>query len=170
MGTTSFSGTVLQLSLGGVVALCVWIAREQVNEFVGADAARAVVAILLARLAFSLIQAVLDGQHFVHVSSLLSPVETFGRSVVQVLLVLAGFGIAGAFAGYLVGLIVAVAVGLYFVEVPLAQPTHREFSRLMSYAKLSWVGTLKGRAFLSMDTIILAVFVSNSLVGIYEVS
>jgi O-antigen/teichoic acid export membrane protein len=89
---------------------------------------------------------------------------------VQVVLVLSGFGIAGAFAGYVVGAIVAIAIGAYFVEVPRRKPSRRDVFRLRSYAQFSWLSSIKGRTFMSMDTIILAVFVSNSLIAVYEVA
>ncbi len=169
-GNFVVSGAVAQFGLFVVVAVVLWLARPLLNEFVGIDATVVLIAMLAVRLGLGFVSTVLEGQHLVHVSSLLSPVEWTGRSIVQVALVLSGFGITGAFAGYIVGAIVAALIGAYFITFPDAPPTRKDFARLKSYAQFSWLGSIKGRTFMSMDTLILAVFVSNSLIAVYEVA
>lgn len=169
-GNYVLSGAAVQLLLYIFLAICLWIARPYINNFVGIDAALVLIVMLGVRLAVNLIQNVLDGQHLVHVSSVLIPVEWTGRSVVQVVLVVSGFGIAGAFAGYIVGAIVATVIGSYFLRIPRTMPSRRELLRLKSFAQFSWLGSIKNRTFQSMDTLVLAVFVSHSLVAVYEVA
>lgn len=169
-GNYVVSGLIAQIALYVVVAACLWVARPFLNDFLGIAATDILLVMLAAQLALTFVQTVLEGQHLVHVSSVLTPLEWTGRSVVQVALVLSGFGIAGAFAGYVVGAVVAAIVGTYFVTVPRSVPSRREFSRLASYAQFSWLGSFKNRTFLSMDTIVLAAFVSPALVAVYEVA
>ncbi|MFC6613897.1 oligosaccharide flippase family protein [Halopenitus salinus] len=169
-GNYVVTGVLAQFGLFAVVAVCLWIARPYLNEFMEIEATWILILMLSVRLGIGFVRAILDGQLLVHVSSVLSPVEWTSRSIVQVVLVLSGFGIAGAFAGYVVGAIVAIAIGAYFVEIPRRKPSRRDFFRLRSYAQFSWLGSIKGRTFMSMDTIILAVFVSNSLIAVYEVA
>jgi O-antigen/teichoic acid export membrane protein len=169
-GNFVVSGILSQLGLYALVAVCLWLARPWLNSFMGIEATGILIAMLGVRLGVNLVQSILQGQHLVHISSILSPVQWTSRSVVQVALVLSGFGIAGAFAGYIVGAIVAILIGMYFVSVPEMKPTREEFRRLRSYAQFSWLASVKGRTFLSMDTVILAVFVSNSLIAVYEVA
>jgi O-antigen/teichoic acid export membrane protein len=128
------------------------------------------IVLLAARLAANFIQSVLDGQHLVHVSSLLTPAEWTSRSIIQVALVLSGAGLSGAFAGYIAGAIVGTLLGAYFVSASFSFPSKRDFGRLRSYAQFSWLASIKGRTFLSMDTLILAVFVSNSVIAVYEIA
>jgi O-antigen/teichoic acid export membrane protein len=169
-GNYIVSGGVTQLGLFGLVAVGLWLARPYLNDFMGIKATWTLVVMLAVHLLVGFVRSVLDGQHLVHVSSVLSPVEWTTRSVVQVALVLSGFGIAGAFAGYVVGAVVAALIGLRFVSLPDELPSRREFTRLKSYAQFSWLGSIKSRTFMSMDTIILAVFVSNSLIAVYEIA
>lgn len=169
-GNYVVSGALAQLVLFGVVAVCLLAARPYLNDFVGIAATGVLIIMLAARLAFGFVRTVLDGQRLVHVSSVLSPVELTSRSVVQVALVLTGFSLTGAFAGYVVGSIVAALIGAYFIGVPSTLPSRRDFARLKSYAQFSWLDSIKGRTFLSMDTLILAFFVSHSLVAVYEVT
>ncbi len=164
------SGAISQVGLFVVVAIALWIVRPYLNEFMGIEATWILILMLAGRLALGLVRAFLDGQHLVHISSLLSPVEWTSRSIIQIGLVLSGFGIVGALAGYIVGTIVGVLIGIYFVSIPKSLPGREDLLRLKSYAQFSWLGSIKGRTFLSMDTIILAVFVSHSLIAVYEVA
>lgn len=164
------SGALAQLALYLVLAAALLAVRPYLNAYMGIDATLVLVALLGARLAGDFVQAVLDGQRLVALSSLLSPVEWTSRSTIQVALVLAGFGVAGAFAGYALGALLAVAVGAYFVSVPRTAPTRRELGRLASYAQFSWLSSVRGRTFLSMDTVVLAAFVANSVIAVYEVA
>ncbi|MDF9744103.1 oligosaccharide flippase family protein [Natrinema sp. S1CR25-10] len=169
-GNYVVSGAIAQFGLYVVVAVFLWLARPYLNEFMGLEATWVLIAMLATQLGLIFVQSVLDGQHLVHVSSILTPVEWTGRSLVQVGLVLSGFGIAGAFAGYVIGAIVATVIGLYFITVPATYPSRGDFSRLKTYAQFSWLGSIKGRTFMSMDTLILAVFVSNSFIAVYEIA
>ncbi|WP_254765136.1 polysaccharide biosynthesis C-terminal domain-containing protein [Natrinema marinum] len=169
-GNYIVSGAAVQFALYGVVAICLWIARPYFNDFMGIEATWILIAMLAGQLALGFVQMVLDGQHLVHVSSILSPIEWTSRSIVQIALVLSGFSIIGAFAGYILGTVVAAAIGAYFITIPNELPSRRDFYRLKSYAQFSWLGSIKGRTFLSMDTIILAVFVSHSLIAVYEIA
>lgn len=164
------SGLVIQLALYVVVASVLWIGRAPLNEYMGVEAANVIIALLGVRLLVKLAQAILEGQHLVHISSVISPVEMIARSAVQVALVVLGFDLFGAFFGYFVGGVVAAVVGAYFVRFSVSLPTKEDVLRLTSYAKFSWFAQVKGRAFLSMDTIILAFFVTNGVIAVYEVA
>jgi len=169
-GNYVVSGGLAQFALFSLVTVGLWVARPYLNDFMGIEATWILVVMLAVHLFIGFVRSVLDGQHLVHVSSILSPIEWTSRSVVQVVLVLSGFGIAGAFAGYVVGAVVAALIGLRFVSIPDQLPTKREFLQLKSFAQFSWLGSIKSRTFMSMDTIILAVFVSNSLIAVYEIA
>lgn len=169
-GNFLMAGAIAQFGLFAVVAVCLWLLRPQLNEFIGFEATSILILLLAVRLAADFVQTVLDGQHLVHVSSILTPIEWTSRSLVQVSLVFSGFGIAGALAGYAVGAIVGVLIGIYFVSGRLLLPSKRDFTMLKSYAQFSWLASIKGRTFLSMDTLVLAVFVSNSLIAVYEIA
>jgi len=161
-------GAVSQLILFAVVSVLLWVLRPHLNDYMGIEATGVVIVLLLARLGVGFVSAVLDGQRMVHVSSVLQPFQRTIQSVTQVGLVLAGFGLAGAFAGVFVGALAATIVGLYFVSSRLQVPSLEEFRRIKSYAQFSWFAHVRGQTFMSMDTLILAVFVTNSLVGGYK--
>ncbi len=169
-GNYVVAGALLQVSLYAVVAVAIWLSRPYLTSYLGVDAALVVIALLFARLAAGLVNSVLDGQHLVHVSSILSPVEVVVRSSVQIALVVYGFELAGAFAGYFLGGVVAFIVGSYFVTIPISRPERADFDRIISYAQFSWLSSVKGRTFMSMDTIVLGFFVANSVIAVYGVA
>lgn len=169
-GNYIVAGAISQVALFVLVAAGLLVVQPYLNSYMGIDATLVVILFLAMRLAERFVETILDAQHLVHISSLLTPVEYVARSSVQIGLVFSGFGIVGAFTGYAVGGIVATAVGLYFVSAKLALPSRDDFERLRSYAQFSWLASIKGRAFLSMDTLVLALFVSNGLIAVYEVS
>lgn len=169
-GNYVVSGAISQLVLYTAVATILWIGRPYLNSFMGVEATWVLILMLGVRLGLEFVRTVLEGQHMVHLSSLLSPAEWIGRSSLQIILVLSGFGIAGAFAGYIAGAIFATAIGILYISLPRTSPSVRDFSRLKAFARYSWLGSIKGRTFQSMDTIILAFFVSNSLIAVYEVA
>lgn len=169
-GNYVVSGAIAQLGLYILIAVALLLSSQFVNGFVGMAATGFLVVLLGIRLAADFVQTVLDGQHLVHVSSILSPVEWTSRSIVQVGLVLSGFGIVGALAGYIVGGIVATAIGALFISVRASLPSRKDFDSLWTYAQFSWLSSVNKRTFLSMDTVILAVFVTNSVIAVYEVA
>lgn len=165
------AGIVAQFGLVGVTIGLVLLFGTDINEYVGASIARWLVVLLVTKLAYDFVTVVLDGQHKVHVSSLLSPLNKTVQSAVQVGLTAAGVGLVGLFVGYASGGIVAVLAGVWFVRADLKLPTYRDFRSLYDFTRYSWLGNLKGRAFLSMDTILLGYYLaSNELVGVYEIA
>jgi len=169
-GNYIIAGLISQFGLYALVVICLWFARTYLNAYMEIDATLILILLLAVRLLGNYVQNVLDGQRLVHVSSILTPIEWTSRSIVQVALVVSGFGIVGAFVGYVVGAVVGAAIGVYFVTADWSLPSRRDFDRLKSFAQFSWLASIKGRTFLSMDTLVLAVFVSNSLIAVYEVA
>ena len=169
-GNYVVAGAVIQVALYSLVAAGLLLGQPYLNRYLEFEATTAIVAMLAAHLAIKFLQAVLDGQGLVHVSSLLTPVEWITRSVVQIALVAAGLGIVGAFVGYVVGAVVASLVAIRYVSSRLELPSLDDVERLRTYAQFSWLAPVSGRAFLSMDTIVLALFVTNSVVAVYEVA
>lgn len=165
------AGLVSQTGLFALVVLVIVVSSEYINSYLGANVSLWLVTLLAAKLGLDFVTVVLDGQQQVHVSSLLSPTDKMVQSGVQIALTAFGVGLSGLFAGYIAGSLVAAVVGLYFVRTTIRLPTRADFHSLYAFARYSWLGTIKGRAFLSMDTIVLGYFaVSNSVVGIYEVA
>jgi len=161
---------LLQVLLVSVVAGVLLLFAPTVDGYIGAPVTDIVVVMLVVNIGYQFVASSLNGQKKVHLSSLLSPVWWGGRAIFQIGLAVAGFGLVGLLWGYVLSGVVAIGVGLSFLSIRLARPTKEALHRIISFAKYSWVTPIKGRSFLSMDTIILGFFVTNQLIGVYEVA
>ncbi|OYR52056.1 transporter [Halorubrum sp. Ea1] len=164
------AGVSLSTVLFVIVAIFVLVFQESVNSYIGYPAAEFVVLLLFVNLIQSLVNAVLRGQQLVHLSGIFIPIRTGTRSVVQIAALLAGLGIVGLFVGYMIGYALVSVLGLWiavrsFDRIALPRPSH--FQSIIAYAKFSWIGALRSRAFNWVDVSILGFFVSSSLIGIY---
>lgn len=112
----------------------------------------------------------LNGQKLVGRGGLLKAGERVLRTVGQIGLVLAGAALVGLVAAHVAALAVAGALGLLLYRVRPVSPGREHVRSLLRYARYSWLGGLKTRTFAWMDTVVLAVFVESTLVGIYEVA
>lgn len=164
------AGLVTLAVLGIVSTLAVFVFRGWVNAYVGADVHLLIIALLLSGFAVSLVDADLRGERRVHISGLLIPVRFGSRSILQIGLVFAGFGLAGMILGYAGGAIVAGAVGAVFVSTGLRRPRGEHFRNLFDFAKFSWLGNLSGRSFNDVDVFVLGALVSPALVGVYAIA
>ena len=129
-----------------------------------------VVGLVFALLLYKTTLKILKGERKVHIVGLLDPVKIGGRSIIQIGLVVLGFGLLGMLVGAIVGITFAGAIGLIWVTVRPARPAKRHFRSLYDYAKFSWLGNIKSRAFNEVDILLLGVFVPTSLVGVYSVA
>jgi O-antigen/teichoic acid export membrane protein len=164
------AGLIMISGFGFVVLILIAVFRDVLNSYVGADIALYVIIIVLIGLAISIINAGLEGKRLVHVTGILSPILTGGRSIVQILLVIGGFGLTGMLLGFAAGGLLVTIVGIAVLSVQIRQPTVDQFRSLFDYAKFSWLGSLRGRSFNDIDIIVLGAFVSPTLVGIYSIA
>lgn len=128
------------------------------------------IGILAVQVGLSVVSNTLQGHHLVHLDGILQPVKIGGRSLIQISLVFLGLGLVGMLLGYALGGLIVVVIGLFWVTVRLRRPSRRHVRSLFDYAKFSWFGSLKSRAFSNADILILQAFVASNLVGIYSVA
>lgn len=153
------------------IAVGVFLFSDIVDDYVGYPAAGFVVLMLFGSLAVSVVSNLLEGQKRVHVAGILGPIRTGARSALQIGAVFVGLQIGGFFMGYAAGYLFAAVIGCYlllrtFEDVHLPDAHH--YRRLVSYAKYSWLGGLRSKAFNWVDILLLGIFVPSSLVGIYS--
>jgi len=166
----ALAGAAIILSLFVLIAGSLVLFRTQVVDYVGYPATGYIIVILLIVLLKSLVNALLVGLHLVHVSGVLSPIRTGSRALFQIALLAAGASTAGLFLGHIAGFGLVTVVGSYFIarNLPdLSQPERRHFERLVDFAKFSWLGSLQSQMFSYTDIIVLRVFVSSGLIGVY---
>lgn len=129
-----------------------------------------IAALYVTAICFRTAVGVLDGQKQVALTGSLQAGERIARTAFQVVLLVLGFRVGAIAFGHAGSLVLAGLVGLLISESRPALPTLAQVRSLIDYAKFAWVGALQGRVFGWLDTIVLSVFVSTSLIGIYEAS
>jgi len=155
------------------VTAAIVLFRDQIVEYVGYPATGYIIFILFVVLLNGLVNSLLTGLHLVHISGILSPLRTGGRALSQVLLIIAGACTASLFIGHLVGYLVVIGIGIYYVMrnvSALSRPNRTHFEGLFDFAKFSWLGSLQSRMFSYTDIVVLGFFVSSGLVGVYAVA
>jgi len=162
---------ILVLSIGIVVAeplLDRYV--SEFDQYVGVSIVWAIIAILVARLFYRVVQWTLGGERKVYLKGVLQPLSIGTASFIQVALVVATFGLLGMIVGYVLGSLVVGLFGFYWVSTRPAHPGKRHFLSLFDFAKYSLLGSLKSRAFNQVDILLLGVFVPSALVGVYSVA
>lgn len=167
------AGTIVILLMFIFVTAAIVLFRDQIVEYVGYPATGYIIFILFVVLLNGLVNSLLTGLHLVHISGILSPLRTGGRALSQVLLIIAGASTASLFIGHLVGYLVVIGIGIYYVMrnvSALSRPNRTHFEGLFDFAKFSWLGSLQSRMFSYTDIVVLGFFVSSGLVGVYAVA
>lgn len=169
-GSIFTAGLIILAVFAGVCSISIIALQEVINNYVGTDVTTFVVAAVLVGLFASITNAALMGNHKVHISGLLSPVRIATRSVFQIALVFAGFGLSGMLFGYITSGAVIGVISLVFLSVGINQPRFEHFKSLFDFAKFSWIGSLESRSFNDVDILVLGAFVSPTLVGVYSIA
>lgn len=131
----------------------------------------AVVGLLATSLFLWTVTNALNGMNLVHLGAILSPVDRLFRSIAQLAVVLAGLGsVKLLLAGYALGEVLAGVIGIAMFAIGPALPSRAQVWSVIHYAKFSWFSGIESRAFSSMDTVVLGLFVTSDLLGIYEIA
>jgi O-antigen/teichoic acid export membrane protein len=169
-GSYLSAGIILQLAMFGIIAAGAFLIRGIIADYLRGVEVELLLALFFGSLVFAFVQNVLDGYHLVGPSSLLKPFERLFRSLFQIGLVLLGFTLTGMLFGYLASTLVITVVGFLYLRPSLSVPERQQFVELFDFARYSWLGSLGGRAFASLDTVVLGLFVAEGLIGVYEVA
>lgn len=164
------AGFLIQTAAFVVFSLILLVFRGQVNAYLGVDAVRWVIGLLFVSLGYKFARASLQGERRMHIAGLLQPLNFGIRSLVQVGAVFLGLGLSGLLFGYGLAVLLAAIAGLVFLESRPTRPTRKHFERLVSFARYSWLGKVSSRAFASMDTIVLGLFVAKGFITYYEIA
>lgn len=132
-------------------------------------------AVVVANMLFTLLTDALQGEKRVAAAGAVAATDRLLRTGLQIGLILGGVGLVALFVGHAVAMVVASALSLGLLSVAVRSgtgvlPTRDHLSSLVAYARYSWLGTIETRTFSWLDTIVLSVFVSRELIGIYEVT
>ncbi len=164
------AGVMFVTAFGGLVIVGVLFFQSYINSYIGAEVALLVLVIVLFKLYFGIVKSALKGEHKVHITGIVTPVNIGGKSFTQVVLVFSGLGLVGMLVGHIAGSVIGFLFCLYFLSSQLKRPTKHHFLRIFDFAKYSWLSRLKSRAFNDTDILVLGALVPSALVGIYSIA
>jgi O-antigen/teichoic acid export membrane protein len=164
------AGLLAAVGYGVVVFGAVLLFDGIVNNYLNADAALLLGALLLVNIMFDVTKSGLVGRKRVAVSGWLGTAEQIARLGGQVGLVLGGAMVIGLVYGHIVSLFLFAGFGLFLLRDRVRIPNRSDFTDLRRFAQYSWLGNLQGLALSWMDILVLGIFVTNDLVGIYQAS
>ncbi|WP_018258234.1 oligosaccharide flippase family protein [Halomicrobium katesii] len=169
-GAYKVAGGLCMAALTGSIVVVLFLGEGLVEQLFDIRRVEFVAVLLLVGVASSYVDSMLNGVHLVHVASSLRPVRQIVRTALQVGGLLLSFGLAALVYGYAAGSLVVVVVGLYFVGRPYRLPTRAHFESLYEYARYAWLGRIRGKTFNQADVLVLGVFVSDELLGVYAIT
>jgi len=164
------AGTAVKGILTLFVSLGIMVFRNQVNAYVGQPVAEFIVLLLVISIFSELISSALKGTHRVHIYAPLSTAKQGAQSIAMITLVYVGWELSGMLLGHAFGTALIAAVGLWFVKPNFVIPRRRHVTSLFDFAKFSWLGSMRSKTFSDMDILVLGLFVSSGLTGIYAVA
>lgn len=173
-GSLFASALLLNGAVALVLAVGFLLGAPLVEQFLGvatdSSVGELVGLLIVGNVGLLTVVSTLNGEKQVASSGGIKTVERVTRSVVHIGAVFVGLGIAALVAGHAISSFVAAAVGVILIRTETGRPSAEAIRSLLRYARYSWLGKLKTRAFAWMDTIVLAFFVAPALIGVYEVA
>ncbi|WP_096389005.1 oligosaccharide flippase family protein [Halopenitus persicus] len=171
------TGALVIGALTVILLAGIWVLQGRIEAYVGHPDAPLILALLvLVELLNGYTSAILKGQRLVQYIAGISTVRTVVRVILQVGAVYLGYELLGLVGGLAVGILIASLLGLTIVYRSLEERpslndwSYRHVERLLSYAKYSWLGGVRGRSFNWVDVVVLGLFVPSNLIGIYTIA
>ncbi|WP_225334126.1 oligosaccharide flippase family protein [Halomicrobium urmianum] len=165
------TGLLLEGGLAVVLGLGIAAASPLLQRYVTAPVGPLLGLLVAANVGLITVIGALQGEKKVAASGGMKTAERVVRSTLHVGLVLLGYRVSALVAGHVVSLVIATAIGVYLSDLDVGRPSVAAARSLIDYARFSWLGKLKTRAFGWMDTIVLAAFaVGPGLIGVYEIA
>lgn len=152
------------------VIAAIVLARGPINDYLGAELALLLVLALVLQEAARLTIQVLKGE--LRVGETAGPL--FFRKLVYVavgsVFVFMEAGVRGIIYGLLAGLVVMLGWGAWKSSTALNTPSLDQARSLFDYSKYAFVSSIGGYFYSWMDVAIIGLFLTQSEVGIYEIS
>lgn len=99
-----------------------------------------------------------------------SLVNTIIKNLVQILAVFIGCGLGGLVAGFIAGMIVAAVINFRFIQLGISRCNRSHFTGLLSYSSWTFLSSSGSLIFSYADTILIALFMTETDIGIYRIA
>jgi len=163
------AGILTNVAITLFVVVGILLFSSSVEAYVEHPVSIAIAVLVFFWFSASFMSSALKGQKKVASSSIIWTTGRVARTSFQIgLTLLLGLGVSGLVWGHSISFFVATVLALVVNSVRPAWPSKHHFLSLLKYAKYSWLGQISVQAFNWLDTVLMAFFVSTTLIGIYE--
>jgi len=171
-GNQEILATSLLIKTGLLVVVCLLLLvfKTRVNNYVGYDIIYFLLLGLLLQEYFELFERVLIGEHRVDETGTLLFLRRIIWIITGLALLFAGYGIIALLIAFLLSYFISLLWTLIKVSTPIRRSLEFNVTSIFSYSKHYFISQAGGRLYSWIDIVILGFFVSNSLVGIYELA
>lgn len=178
MTETGFpTGSALGAGILGVLGLATallpitYLLSTQIASYVGVSDSWIYLYILFVSIVmFMATNRILTGMENFGMSVWTNALRAVIRVVLQVSLVLLGFGLLGMVVGMVVASLLVVPVVIYLIGCRPSLPTYKQLSNIWGFARFSIPNAFLGTALKRMDILLLGVFATTGAIGYYEVA
>ncbi|GAB7008107.1 oligosaccharide flippase family protein [Halorubrum trueperi] len=165
------AGFLINTAIALMTVAGVLLFSPAVETYVNHPVSLEIAVLIVCWFAANFASAILNGQKKVAHASIIWTTGRIIRTGLQIgLTYLLTLGVAGLIWGHTISFFVAAVIAFAINPIKPAWPSKKHFKSLYEYARYSWLGQISVQAFNWLDTVILAIFVSSSLIGVYEVA
>ena len=156
------AGFLINLALTLPIITGILLFSPTVEDYLNSPLSVETAILIVAWAASSFMSTCLQGQKRVASASIITTIGRLARTGFQISLTFfIGFGVAGLIWGHSISLILAATIALVVNSVRPAWPSKEHFVSLYEYARYAWLGQISVQAFNWLDTVIMALFVSQ---------
>jgi O-antigen/teichoic acid export membrane protein len=113
--------------------------------------------------------SILKGASNVGRSGLVDFTEMLIRIISQVILIILGLEFVGLVGGAAIGSLAAALIGLRLSPFGVSKPRKVHFKRLLEFTQYTFFQGLAERVYANVDTIVIAAFLGNSAIALYNI-
>lgn len=162
----------------GIITLLIFVFSKWVTDYVSHPYSTYFLIILVVSgAAMTAVRSGLSGSRNVHISGMLTTLQSTLRIFVQVSAVTIGLGLSGLVFGWVLSALTVSVIGFVYLVLKIGDIPTLGISRvdelikdLYSFAKYSWLGSLKSKTNNYADILVLGLFVQSDLIAAYAVS
>ncbi|WP_312907608.1 polysaccharide biosynthesis C-terminal domain-containing protein [Natronosalvus caseinilyticus] len=166
-----FSAGLILLSVSYViVALAIIPFSKSINDYLGMPLFLELLAVLFITIVYQLFLSSLRGELKIVHSALLEAVQALSTLLISIILLIDGYGVYALVYGLLAGKMLSSVLAIYLLDLSIVVPTTTSFRRIWDFSKYNTILRSSGLIYGWADTLIIGIFLSSSLVAIYEVA
>lgn len=151
------------------ISIIIFIFNNEINNYLGISLTIPLIIILSLNQFSAWIVAVLFGEHKVAASALVELFRDFSKLITQIIVIFIGFGVYGLIVGVGIGYLASIFVGILLIDAGLSKPDRWHYSRLLDFSKYTWIDSVTGYLYQWLNILVLGLFFSSNIVGIYGV-